>query len=173
MRLLWSVTKWALVVTFVSGCGAKHANWPAKMVALNNFDATNEQIVVDSLHRLNAKDEKPLLLVDGETSPDAFPVTIEMHAPWPNEPLTAGITYREEESCRIALSTELFKSVRQDYVDSVIWHEVGHCAGLSHDPKEGSVMYATARPFKLFKETALKEFFGELRNVLWSEPLGQ
>lgn len=171
MRLLWSVTKWVFLAAVLSGCGAKPPSWPAKMVAMNHFDDANSKVVLESLRRLNARDDKALILIDGEDSPNALPLTLEQHDPWPNEPLTAGITYREDRTCRIALSTELFKQIREDYVDSVIWHEVGHCAGLKHDPKDGSIMYATARPFRLFKESAIQDFFGEVRNIVWSEPL--
>ncbi len=172
MRLLWSVGKFFAVVWLLAGCQAKQAQWPARVVSLDHFTDGNDEKVVASIRRMNAQAERPLVIIDNSASTNAYPVHVEQHEPWTNQPLTAGITTRNEDSCKIGFSTELFKGSREDYVDSVVWHEFGHCAGLGHNPKEGTLMFATARAFSLFPPAAISSFITDVENVLWSEPLG-
>lgn len=41
--------------------------------------------------------------------------------------------------CNIAIDIDTFKSL--DYLKDVLWHEYGHCAGLDHNPRQGTIMY--------------------------------
>jgi len=163
-----------LVLSFLLvGCGTQRAAWPAHVVSLDGFTEAEAQEVRASIDKLNAQADKPLIEISGEASQNAYLIHIDRHEPWPDDPMTAGLTTREDDLCSVSLSTELFKSDREGYVDSVVWHELGHCAGLTHNPKQGTMMFATAKLFTTFTNEALKSFIQDMRNSLSSEALGQ
>ncbi len=161
-----------VVALTVVGCGTQRTEWPAYVTSLDGFSEEELQEVRMSIDKLNAESDRPLVILDGEPAQTSYLIHIERSNPWPNEPLTAGITMRDDDLCSVALSTELFKSERANYVDSVVWHELGHCAGLTHNPTEGSMMFATAKPFTFFSSDALRSFIQDVEKSLSSEGLG-
>lgn len=126
--------------------------------------------MVASLTRMNASNDKPLVVLEGTPAPTTYLIHIQRHEAWPD--LTAGMTQKGAETCSVDISTELFKSDRESYMDSVVWHELGHCAGLNHNPNKGTMMYAIAKPFSTLATSAVKDFFIDMEKSLWSEPLG-
>ena len=156
----------------LAACGTPRTEWPAHIASLNGFSSDESKEILASIEKLNGLSDKPLLTTTGDPTLKTYLIHVTRSNPWPDEPMTAGITMREDEVCHVELSTELFKSEREDYVDSVVWHELGHCAGLRHNPKAGSMMFATAKPFTLFSNDSLKSFILDVENSLSSEALG-
>ena len=53
----------------------------------------------------------------------------------------------------------LMSSNTADDLESVLWHELGHCAGLVHVPQTGEIMYAYTNAFSTYSSDALSRFF--------------
>jgi len=161
MRLLSAV----LVVFLVAACGktghSSRGGWPAALVALENFPSAEHSRVEEAVKQLNERALRPILMEQGTTG-GGYPVTIRFREPWPEAPNRAGYATIEDDRCTVEISSVLFEATFKDYLFPVIWHEVGHCAGLEHIPQEGEVMYKYSGALGSYTEGAIQRFFGTL-----------
>ena len=74
----------------------------------------------------------------------------------------AAYTTLSDADCTTEFYSQLFNSSNSGLVDLVVRHELGHCAGLNHDPNPGQIMYAVASPFSTYSLTANERFFTEV-----------
>jgi hypothetical protein len=72
-----------------------------------------------------------------------------------------GVAWIDEVPCRIQMVERTYY-YGQDWVNSVLWHEIGHCLGMDHHPNEEDIMYKYAKPLPKYKQSALQEFFRRL-----------
>lgn len=69
-----------------------------------------------------------------------------------------GVAWVGSGPCYIQIPERTFK-YGQDWLTSVVWHEIGHCVGLMHTDNEFDIMYAYAKPFSQYSPQALHRFF--------------
>lgn len=63
--------------------------------------------------------------------------------------------------CRIQITTRTF-NYGQDVLDSVIWHEIGHCYGMDHTNDENDIMYQYAKPLSMYSKDVINNFLRRL-----------
>lgn len=153
--------KWLwIVVLVVSACGKKGPNfesWPASISGFENFNETQKQEVVQAITDMNTRSGKTLVSI--EPNPAGYPITFAFVDAPESAQTRAGYAIQEEETCRIELSSFLFDGSRNEYIESVVFHEVGHCAGLGHTGGNGDIMSATTNRFVSYNEDKLTQFF--------------
>lgn len=119
-----------------------------------------KQQIVDSLQDMNVRVHRTV--VEPAALSNSYPITITVRDPWAEAPSRAGYATVEDDKCTIEISRVVFEADKVDYRKPVIWHELGHCAGLSHDPKEGEVMYRSSSELKNYTADALTRFYQEV-----------
>ena len=156
-----AVTRWlgvALVVLTALGCGKKgHSPWPAAVVSLEGFDESQHDTLTKTLEELNVRVARTV--VAQTVSENAYPITIRMVDGWKEAPSRAGYATVSADGCVIELSGVVFTEARTDYVRPVVWHELGHCAGLTHTTSSGEVMSAASAPLPSYSTEALDRFY--------------
>lgn len=153
-----------LVAPFVTACGNlsdSGTGWPARIVSVDAGDSASEDLVRQDMKDLETE-AKRTLFVDGEPSGSkpVLQITIRRVPDWTDAPRRAGYATMEGDSCLVELAERLF-TTHAVYRKTVVWHELGHCAGLNHDPDEGEVMSATTSAFSSYDAATLERFIGE------------
>ncbi len=151
------------VMWLVTGCGNYrqfNKPWPATVSGMNGFSDEQKSTVRAALLEMNTDAKSSIIDVDG--SKDHFPITIKLREPWPEAPTRAGYATMDSDGCLVEISTDVFRDSKEDYIRPVIWHELGHCAGLQHDPAEGEVMYKVSEPIKYYSASAFTRFWGTI-----------
>lgn len=69
-----------------------------------------------------------------------------------------GVAWVSENFCRIQIAERTYKS-GQDWVNAVVWHEIGHCVGLEHADIEDDIMYPFGQGLSRYSQMAKKRFF--------------
>jgi len=72
-----------------------------------------------------------------------------------------GVAWIDEVPCRIQMADRTYV-FGQDWVNSVLWHEIGHCLGMDHHPDSEDIMYKYAKPLPQYSKESLQEFFRRL-----------
>lgn len=72
-----------------------------------------------------------------------------------------GVAWIDEKPCRIQMAERTY-FYGQDWVNSVLWHEIGHCLGMDHHENEEDIMYKYAKPLPRYTQESLQEFFRRL-----------
>ncbi|NDA64054.1 MAG: hypothetical protein EBX50_18815 [Chitinophagia bacterium] len=63
--------------------------------------------------------------------------------------------------CNIRIANRTY-SLTQDWLNSVIWHEIGHCFEMNHSEDSNDIMYKYARPLSWYSQDILNSFVGRL-----------
>jgi len=63
--------------------------------------------------------------------------------------------------CRIEIPERTF-NYSQDLINTVIWHELGHCYRMEHEGTRDDIMYYAASPLSYYSQEAKERFFGRL-----------
>lgn len=124
------------------------------------FSDSQQTQIRTALEEMNTDAKKRVIEVNG--AHDHFPVTITLRDPWPEAPSRAGYATMTPDGCLVEISTDVMRRGKEDYIRPVLWHELGHCAGLQHDPKEGEVMYKISEPFDTYSSDAFTRFWGTI-----------
>ena len=161
----WVIRSMVLVAPFVTACGNlsnSSTGWPAQLVAVDAGGDDGEALVRSDLRDL-ATAAKKELFQDGEPtgSSAVLKVTIRRVPDWVDAPRRAGYATMEGDTCLVELAERLFASRHAAYRKTVVWHELGHCAGLEHDREEDEVMSPTTTSFDTYDETAIERFVAE------------
>ncbi|MEZ4750736.1 MAG: hypothetical protein R3B54_08960 [Bdellovibrionota bacterium] len=150
-----------IVSLLVIGCAdvrLPYEDWPASVhefISLSDSDMTLLSQMADTL---NDDLGKPLVRIGGSVL-TGYPITIEKVTSLPN-PTHVGFAKRYTDHCEIQLRADMF--TKDNLLQSVFWHELGHCGGLKHTGESHQVMSADASPFSSFSTTALNTFFAAL-----------
>jgi hypothetical protein len=76
-------------------------------------------------------------------------------------PGVLGIAQVGVSPCRIKLANRLF-TFTQDWINSVVWHEVGHCMGMEHTSNANDIMYPYANPLSWYTQEIIQDFIRRL-----------
>jgi hypothetical protein len=156
MRYLWLVA----VVVVVSACGNNRPQtgpWPAAVVSTEHFSAAESQTLITALDEMNIAVHRTIVQPDSATS--GYPITIVLRGPWDEAPDRAGYATVESDKCTIELSNVIFAEGKKDYIKPVVWHEMGHCAGLQHDPTQGEIMYKASNRLSDYTQASISRFY--------------
>lgn len=72
-----------------------------------------------------------------------------------------GVAWIDEKPCKIQMAERTYL-YGQEWVNSVLWHEIGHCVGMEHHDNEEDIMYKYAKPLNRYSEESVQEFFRRL-----------
>lgn len=136
------------------GCGTRQ--WPATITSMQGFSSTQQQELQSALDDLNSQAPKPLFTT--RSGPTTYPISISLVAPTQATENRAGCATVDANQCVVQLSSLLFEDEYADDLESVVWHELGHCAGLVHVPQQGEVMFAYTNAFSTYSSGALSRF---------------
>lgn len=142
-------------------CGRQEgrAPWPAKVTSLEGLSDNELGLVRGAISSLNGQAGKTLV---EEGHQDGYHIVIKKvdGTDWPKT--RAGYATVAGSSCTIELSKQIFENKKADLISSVVWHELGHCSGLGHDPQEGEMMSAITSPFISYSKEVLSRFLEEM-----------
>lgn len=159
-----SLATMTLIVTLFSlGCAREAASrlpWPAQVVSIEGFSAAGTEQVLAAIKNMNQKMGKEAV---SQSEGEGFKIQIRMVTPNEGTKTRAGFATVYSDLCEVEISSALFESGSPDYLEPVVWHELGHCAGLSHDPSPGEVMYKTTAPNGSYSSDSLMKFFDAVK----------
>ncbi len=161
----WRVYSLLTVFVFASGCAKIRPErpWPAKIIQLAGFDAAEEVTVISALTSFNETSGRTI--VEIENSEAGYPITLEKKDPPTDKPFRAGLATYESSQCKIEISPRVF-SQYPNYLKSVLWHEMGHCAGLEHSEDQEDIMFHTSSKFENYSDASLHRFFDALFSIV-------
>lgn len=139
---------------FLVGCGTRQ--WPATITSMQGFSPTQMQQIQSAISDLNSTGKRPLITT--EAGPRTYPISVSLVDPTQATENRAGCATVSGSQCVVQLSSLLFEDEYADDLESVVWHELGHCAGLVHVPQQGEVMFAYTIPFSTYSSDALSRF---------------
>lgn len=152
---------WFLLV-LVTGCGQTMTNrapWPAT-VHFKNLGSEESAAISTSLKKLSGKVGTDMFFFDD--SKNQFQITITVMNSESSGNSKAGLATYDQEFCNVEINDLVFTESYKSYFEPVLWHEIGHCSGLSHDKNSGEIMYYLASPEDEYTEEAFKNFFSNL-----------
>jgi hypothetical protein len=153
--------KWIVgfVVFLVSGCGAFGPSFelPLAVTHFESFSDSDKAAMMENISYLNKQAGQDVLTVDENSN--RFPVKFSVVDAPSDNPNRAGLTVKSGGDCDIQFTKFIFTDDKKDYQLSVFLHEVGHCLGLGHNDRKGSIMYPTTTKFSSYTQDELNQFF--------------
>ncbi len=180
---------WILVVMVVAACGTPRPpslQWPAKLAATDGIEGDAHTSVSTFISQLNSDASRAILDVGAGGSPiyikkvtsfEESNVVAESHTDGENVHYAyvgmvngrgvlgtriAGRATLMSSQCTIELGSFLLEASAKNLLQPVLWHEIGHCAGLAHVTDAGELMSPVTLPFSRYTEDHLKRFFDAL-----------
>lgn len=138
---------------------AKKITWPAS-VNLQGLNDLEAQGVINTLKDLSQSSKKELFYFDGDKSDSLKIVITKMD--YAHNSTHLGQATPTGATCLIQLNEVVFQDSYGSFFVPVLYHEVGHCAGMGHDPKEGEIMYHVGAPKDYYADAAYQRFFDQL-----------
>ena len=147
-----------LSLVLFSGCGRKQAPapWPAT-VRFEGLTQSEINSVRESLNKFSDSFGSEVFFFDERVS--QFQISIGKLGNSEATSSKAGLATFDDSSCKVELNNLIFQSDYSSYLEPVVWHELGHCAGMEHNPKSGELMYHIASPQSLYTEEAIHRFW--------------
>lgn len=178
MRLKWL---WIAVV-FLPGCALSRPqlNWPAQVISLGNLSTSARNIVTADIEELNDRLGMAILTIgSGEGSPISIKQvtsftssgsssTVHQEFAYIGMPgargvggtTIAGRATLDIDGCTIELASFLFGE--PELLNAVLWHEIGHCAGLMHVTQQNELMSRITLEISDYSEEKLQRFFDSI-----------
>lgn len=149
-------TWYFLFVILLVSCAKKgpEAHWPAKITAFDGLTADQQTELRQYIQDLNTRAGQTIVTESG----DGFPIHVTVVPAPASQPQRAGYSILSDDNCEIQLSSFMLTTTRQDYLESVFVHELGHCGGLGHTAQVGSVMYPTTARWDSYSQQQLSSF---------------
>lgn len=150
-------------------CG-KQRRWPAVIDNCTNCEDQDHSEITAALTELNDRAESPLISFSDAADQERF--TIQLSFVDANvlqkegeytKNTRAGLATVYEDHCSVQLSKELHKDENLSYYKAVLWHELGHCAGLKHDEKPEEIMSAVTKKFSAYSEEIINRFINKIK----------
>jgi len=128
---------------------------------MTGFDANGESDLLASVDSLN--DSAQTTVVHREGGHEGYRIVLVQSESAIYDEVTksekVAFATQKSDHCEILIHKSLFSESRKKYLKSVLWHEIGHCAGKAHSENIADIMYYRARPLELYSESSLKSFF--------------
>jgi len=156
---------WIAALFLFIGCGKKghsYLTWPTTLGSMEGFSDSQKEHLLDAISALNGKMSRTVVSPTALQSSDAgSPIYIKFADSIPERTnVIAGRATVDDEKCVIQISSVVADNY--ELLEPVLWHELGHCAGLDHDPLEGEIMYKTTRAMKNYDEAKQSRFFAKV-----------
>jgi hypothetical protein len=149
----------------LTGCGKNrhsYLKWPTALASLEGFSDNQREHVMDAIAQLNVKVRRTLITPSGLNTQDSgSPIFIRFEENIPERTnVIAGRATVDDEKCVVQISSVVADDI--SLLVPVLWHELGHCAGLDHDPKQGELMYKTTYAMKSYDDAKIERFFAHV-----------
>ena len=147
-----------IVVSLMGNCAKirPSPSWPARIAPFSGFDpeeASSIQEAIEAFANQAPLNARLITMDEG-----GFPIYFTKDASLDSTQNRAGLATLDRLHCIIALAPRVFLTYRT-HLKSVVWHEMGHCAGLEHSDLEGDIMYRTSKQFAWYTEKSIERFF--------------
>lgn len=173
-RCSWLLLVFLLVISCAKN---RQTTWPARVANLQGFSQSEATEVAASLQKLNDLAETIVIEPSGEMN-GGYPIYFELASPDYAETKRVGHARFSNSECTVTLAPDLFLPESETYVanqngsraltaanamlNAVVFHEVGHCAGMKHSFKKEALMYPVTGPLYEYSQTDLRDFIAEL-----------
>ncbi len=165
MRRFFKKMSRLIVFFMIIGCGKNrhsYLQWPATLGGLEGFSESQRKAVLAALVEINLKSQHTLIeapeLNTQSTSNSGSPIFFRFTADIPEQTkVIAGRATVDGDKCDVQISSAVIDN--NTLLVPVLWHELGHCAGLDHNSNKGEIMYATTYSMKTYDEASLSRFF--------------
>ncbi len=160
---------WILIGLMLVACGEQR-RWPAEITGCVDCSTDDQAQVKQSIIDLNEKSGGTLLIPQSDGANKRFPIDLSFVDPKVIQPTDdsrntrAALATLYDDHCSIQLSKELHKPENANYFKAVLWHELGHCAGLVHDKDEKEIMFPITQKIQAYSEEVILRFINEFRN---------
>ena len=148
----------AFAVLLVTGCGGEipRSPWPAHIASMEGMSEEEQAEVRKAVDELNALAETTV--VTFEPSAANYGIVVKKNDPSQDVENRAGFALVSPQNCNIDLSSVIFNSDKTEYIRPVIFHELGHCAGMNHSEDESDIMFKATVPNSSYTEEAISKF---------------
>ncbi len=149
-------------------CG-KERHWPAEISSCDNCSTEELGEISSSVSDLNAKSGLSLISLSESSNKSQFSIKVsfvdaaEIQEGGDSKNTRAGLATVYVDHCDVQLSKDLHKAENSQYFKAVLWHEMGHCAGLNHDNNEEEIMFAVTKKFQAYSEDAIARFINKFK----------
>ncbi len=146
------------ILLLVAACGKnpqERAPWPAS-ITLNGLTQSEINSVSETLTGFTSTLGSAVFYFDNR--PAQFQITITKFSSSTDSSSKAGLATYDESFCKVELNELVFNARFSSYLEPVLWHELGHCAGMEHNSSSGEIMYFLASPKDSYAEAAITRF---------------
>lgn len=149
----------ACSLLLLTGCMSEPKLWPAN-VTIKDFSLDETPLIKNAVENINWQSKSKIITFDapGEKT---FTIVIRSHKGWDEFPTRVGLATYTSQYCNVFIAKKVFTN-KPTTIPTIVWHEIGHCAGLEHDKIEGEVMYKVTTPYTELNPGALKRFWNLL-----------
>lgn len=144
------------------GCGPsgqEKAPWPAS-VQFSGLNKNEIEAITSSLETLSTN--VGTTLFSFEDQKEQFQITVTKMKPDNGNTSRAGFATYDGVFCTVELNEIVLGEAYNAYFEPVLWHEVGHCSGMTHNEKSGELMYYIASPKEFYRADAFSNFYSSL-----------
>lgn len=150
-----------LCLLLLSGC-AKQVTWPAS-VKFQNLSELETKTVTESLNDLSKSTNRQLFYFND--MPNSLKITVTKMDYQHNSQYLGRATLTEE-TCLVELNEIVLEDSYSSYFVPTLYHELGHCAGMQHDPNKGEIMYYLGGPKDSYTQDAFNRFYSEFLDFI-------
>jgi len=185
LRLKWQFLM--AVGLVLTGCGQWRATalrWPAKVKSIQGIEGAALSLVEENIEALNEDLGTAILHLTGGDGSEVYIRRVESfesqagttsHTDYAQIGFSgrsaagttvAGRATLLDLTCVIELADFLFEKGNKSLLQSVLWHEIGHCAGLPHVKEERELMSPLTLRFSEYSEAKIQRFFDDVLNSI-------
>jgi len=173
-----AVYTFVVVGFLISGCGKfGHLDWPAR-VTLEGFSESENARITAALQKANETAGREVVHLSS-SSEEGSPITIRKvdelqpstnsQAAMAKKVATmayqiAGRATYDASTCDIQIAKFVSEPEGTGLLTAVLWHELGHCAGLPHLTEENQLMSKNTLSIGSYSEDFIKRFFADFIN---------
>lgn len=146
LRILFVISVFNLI-----SCTNRSNAWPAHIIDISGFSDEEKTEVIKSIDDLNLRSNRSFVIFNNNDDGNQK-ITISKGEPHEDVLGQAGVS---DGTCFIQLMPEAFKN---DFLTTVVWHELGHCSGLDHSSDYPDIMYYSVRPLVQYEPSSIYSF---------------
>lgn len=154
---------WLTVLILSSGCGKNQpAPWPAA-IKFTGITENEKESIKKTLDTFSQTLGSEAFYFDDR--PTQFQITITKAVPTSESSNRAGLATYNDKTCLVELSSLVFTDSYENYLEPVLWHELGHCSGMNHDPNVGEIMYRLASTLDYYSQNSIQRFMESFKSL--------